>query len=65
VVKVHPFAYSQLEGVNGKGFKDSRYTRLQKDLDCWIKAMGELLDQNLCVVSCIEGSKVERISFRL
>jgi hypothetical protein len=65
VAKAQRFAYSRLEGVNGKGFKDSRYARSRKDPDRWIQATGEPLDQNLRVVSRIGGSKVERISFRL
>jgi hypothetical protein len=35
------------------------------DPDHWIQATGEPLDQNLCGVSRIGGSGVERISFRL
>jgi len=65
VEKAQCFSYSQLEGVNEQGFKDSRYAISRKDPNRWIQAMGEPLDQNLHVVLRIGGSKVERISFRL
>jgi hypothetical protein len=65
VAKAHRFTYSQLEGVNEQGFKDSRYAISRRDSDHWIQATKEPLDQNLHVVSCIEGSKVERIYFQL
>jgi hypothetical protein len=64
VAKAQHFSYSRLKGVNdGQGFKDSRYVRSRRDPNRWIQAMGELLDQNLRVVSRIGGSKVEIIPF--
>jgi hypothetical protein len=45
--------------------QDQREPLIMFCISRWIQAVVEPLDQNLCVVSCIGGSGVERDSFQL